>query len=139
MTTPYTDNDLRAEAARQHASLTKDPDLMGVGKQMDGRLIASTVVEPDHEDTGTAWDEIDREDFDKAQHEIHELITGAADVSEWAINLGADGLEPESHTLTVDGDGKPIARLHCAFAPSLDHRARVAFLTGIAQAMARRL
>ena len=40
---PYTDDDLRAEAARQHAALTEDPDFMGVGEQMQDQEIESLL------------------------------------------------------------------------------------------------
>ncbi|MDX2628616.1 hypothetical protein QBA57_28750 [Streptomyces scabiei] len=40
---PYTDDDLRAEAARQHVALTEDPDFMGVGEQMQGSEIESML------------------------------------------------------------------------------------------------
>ncbi|MGV2914464.1 hypothetical protein [Streptomyces alfalfae] len=38
--TPYTDDDLRTEAARQHASLTDDPDFVGVGEAATASLPA---------------------------------------------------------------------------------------------------
>lgn len=138
---PYTDRDLRSEAARQHAGATEDVDFMGVGEQMQDAEIESKL--PPAEADGAAgphWDELlDEDQFDEAQRKIHKLICRAADVSGWAVDLGADGLEPEDHTLTVDGDGKPLARLHFAFHPDLDHRARVSFLSGVAKALANAL
>ncbi|WP_075737493.1 hypothetical protein [Streptomyces acidiscabies] len=125
---PYTDADLRAEAARQHATLTEDPDFMGVGEQMEGRYVHYEVIDAEHGDLmpppGTPrWDELGEDEFETAQRKIHDLIDGAADVSEWAVNLGADGLEPEDHALDA-GDG-PRFRVHFAFAPdmSADDRA----------------
>ncbi|MFJ8146006.1 hypothetical protein ACIQ6R_13130 [Streptomyces sp. NPDC096048] len=97
---PYTDTDLRAEAARQHAVLTEDPDFVGVGEQMEDRHIQSTVIDedPDFAPEGATWagsldPEGDGTDaYAEAQRKIHGLIQGAADVSEWAVNLGAAGL-----------------------------------------------
>jgi hypothetical protein len=133
---PYTDEDLRVEAATQHVSLTADPDFMGVSERMQDSPIESTtalVVRP----LGPTWGEALNEDqFDEAQRKIHDLIGGAADVSSWAIDLGADGLEPEDHTLSVDGDDKPLVRLHCAFHPDLDDSARASFMLGLARALA---
>lgn len=132
--TPYTDDDLRAEAARQHATLTEDPDFMGVGEQMEGTFIDSTDDnDPDGvEDSGSTWDEaLDEDQFDEAQRKIHDLINGAVDVSAWAVNLGADGLQPEDHDVTLKADERPIVRVHFAFAPELSNEARTAFVEGI--------
>ncbi|MFB6955514.1 hypothetical protein ACFCYB_00400 [Streptomyces sp. NPDC056309] len=138
---PYTDDDLRAEAAAQYATLAEDPEFMCVGEQMDDDIVAST----DGQDGGKTWSELlpfeadGGEAYNTAQRKIHGLINGAADVSEWAVNLGADGLEPEDHTLTVDGDDKPLVRLHCAFSPGLDDQARIAFMSRLARVMANAL
>lgn len=128
---PYTDDDLRTEAARQHATLTRDPDFMGVGEQMNG-----TEVIPGG---GVTWDDFSEDTYDTAQQRIHDLIGGAADVSEWAVNLGADGLEPYDGQLTLDGDEKPIARIHFAFEPGMPEEMRMALVTGVGQEIARYL
>lgn len=142
MTPPlYTEADLRTEAVRQHANLTEDPDFVGVGERMDQEAVASTQ----EADEPLTWAELLECDgdltpaYEDAQKKVHDLISGAADVSAWAVDLGADGLQPEDHTLTVDGDGEPLVRLHCAFAPALDDRARIQFMTGLAKAMANAL
>ncbi|MGW4043018.1 hypothetical protein [Streptomyces sp. NPDC004721] len=138
---PYTDHDLRTEAARQHYIATEDPEFMCVGEQMQDTEIES-LLPPEEADGAEAphWDELlDEDQFNEAQRKIHGLINGAADVSKWAIDLGADGLEPEDHTLTVDGDDKPLVRLHCAFSPGLDDQARIAFMSRLARVMANAL
>ncbi|MEV5086225.1 hypothetical protein AB0K74_48820, partial [Streptomyces sp. NPDC056159] len=89
---PYTDDDLRVEAAAQHATLTEDPEFMCVGEQMDDDIVAST----EHEDGGKTWSELlpfeadSGEAYNTVQRKIHALINGAADVSKWAVDLGAD-------------------------------------------------
>ncbi|MFB6787649.1 hypothetical protein ACFCWT_13335 [Streptomyces olivaceus] len=136
---PYTDHDLRAEAARQHATLTDDPDFMGVGEQMDGRYVHYEVDEARAclmPPPGTPrWDEVSEDDLDAAQSRIHALINGAADVSEWAVNLGADGLEPDEHTLQLGAKGpdpedpeQPFVRLHFAFSPQATDEERGRFV-----------
>jgi hypothetical protein len=138
---PYTNEDLRSEAARQHATLTEDPDYMGVGEQMQGQEIES-LLPPDEADgaEGPHWDDLlDEDQFDEAQRKIHDLINGAADVSQWAVNLGADGLEPSAHVLNLDGDDKPIVRLHMAFHPDMDERDRQRFGLALARVMAENL
>lgn len=138
---PYTDEDLRAEAARQHTSLTEDPDYMGVGERMQGTEIDSLLPPAEADGAeGPHWDDALNDDqFDDAQQKIANLISHAADVSSWAIDLGADGLEPEDHTLAVSGDGKTLVRLHCAFHPDLDDDSRAAFMAGLGQALAEGL
>ncbi|GHA95257.1 hypothetical protein GCM10010330_56760 [Streptomyces tendae] len=141
---PYTDTDLRAEAARQHATLTEDPDFMGVGEQMEAAWVPS--VETTEDGSGRTWKQLlvvedetgDDEDYaayDEAQRKIHALIRGAADVSEWAVNLGADGLEPSTeHEITLNA-GRPIARIHFAFEPSMPEEMRTDLVEGIGDAI----
>lgn len=135
---PYTDEDLRAEAARQHATLTQDPDFMGVAEQMLDALVVSTCSDDDRD--GITWDEaLNCGEFNEPQRAIYNLITDAADVSEWAVNLGADGLEPYDGQLTIDGDDKPIARIHFAFAPDMPEEMRMALVQGVGTEIARHL
>lgn len=128
---PYTTADLIAEAARQHAGLIEDPDFVGVGEAMQDSEVCPGG--------GVTWGEFSTETSDVAQNQIHDLITGAADVSAWAVQLGADGLQPEDHTLSVDADDRPLVRLHCAFAPDLDDAARTSFVAGLARVLANGL
>ena len=138
---PYTDEDLRAEAARQHTALTEDPDYMGVGEQMADQFVRYEVVDPEHGGLmpvpgAPRWNELDEDQFDEAQRKIHDLINGAAYVSEWAIDLGADGLDPsDEHVITIGADDKPLIRVHFAFEPSMPEEMRNAFVLGIGQAI----
>ena len=118
---PYTEDDLRTEAASQHAALLRDPDFMGIGEQMQDET----------------WRSLSEDDFEAAQRAIDDLLTNAADVSEWALNLGADGLQPsDEHAITLDGNGKPIARIHFAFEPGMPDEMRTALVQGIGEAIA---
>lgn len=117
---PYTPADLRAEAADQHHTATQDLDAVGVGEQMERRFVR---YEYDAERgclmplAGTPrWGELPEEDFDAARTGVDDLLSTAADVSEWAIGLGADGLEPTGHLIEIAGPDGPVAvRLHFAF------------------------
>ncbi|MFE0329039.1 hypothetical protein ACFW08_20100 [Streptomyces sp. NPDC058960] len=120
---PYTDDDLRAEAASQHAALLRDPDFMGIGERMD-------------DDT---WRNLGPDDFEAAQRAVDDLLTKAADISEWAVNLGADGLEPSLNVLNIDGDDTPIVRVHLAFHPDMSDADRDRFSMGLARAIASAL
>ncbi|MFE2140232.1 hypothetical protein ACFXA3_00430 [Streptomyces sp. NPDC059456] len=126
---PYTDDDLRIEAARQHAALTADLDFTGTGEQMKGQ-----EVTPGGE---VDWDDFRDETFEAAQRSIHELVTGAASLSEWAVGLGADGLEPVEHAVSLQADGRPIVRVHFAFEPGMPEEMRIAFVEGVAEEIAR--
>ncbi|MFH8792240.1 hypothetical protein [Streptomyces sp. NPDC017941] len=145
---PYTDADLRAEAARQHATLTEDPDFAGVGEQMEDAWVPS--VETAEDGSARTWQDLlvtpdetgDDEDytaFDQVQRKIHDLITSAADVSEWAINLGADGLEPLPEQLSSGNDDGPWFRLHFAVRPDMPNDVRRALVEGIAGEIAKYL
>ncbi|MFC8985148.1 hypothetical protein [Streptomyces sp. NPDC057115] len=145
---PYTEDDLRAEAARQHATLTEDPDFMGVGEQMDGSYVESTVIDedPDFQPEGDTWDALAPHDFEAAQRKIHDLINGAADVSEWAVNLGADGLQPNGHTIQLgakeagdDDSEMPFVRMHFAFHPTATDDERDRFVMNLTKAIAGHL
>ncbi|MFD5002180.1 hypothetical protein ACFWMV_04660 [Streptomyces mutabilis] len=139
---PYTDDDLRAEAARQHATLIEDPDFMGVGEQMDDRFVHYEVVDAEHGDLmpppGTPrWNDLSEDEFDEAQRKIHDLINGAADVSEWAVNLGADGLEPLPEQLSAQTDNGPWFRLHFAVRPDMPDHMRRALVEGVGAEIAK--
>src|SRR5690606_13017057 len=133
------------------ATLTDDPDYMGVGEQMDGTLIPSTVVDLEPEtgeplEMGRAWSQLSDHDFDEAQRDIHDLINGAADVSEWAINLSVDGLEPDGHALQLgakaagDHDSEmPFVRLHFACHPTATPDERDRFVMNLTKAIAGHL
>jgi hypothetical protein len=141
---PYTEDDLRTEAARQLATLAEDPDFMGVGEQMDSTFIESTIVDPDPQTgtervTGTTWDFLDEEHFNAAQREIHDLINGAADTADWAVNLGADGLEPDEHQLEMKAGDQVIARIHFAFEPDMPDEMRESLVAGLGNAIALEL
>ncbi|MGK3107912.1 MULTISPECIES: hypothetical protein [Streptomyces] len=145
---PYTDDDLRAEAARQHKKLTEDPDFMGIGEQMGD----ASVVHTDDGETSLTWQELlvpegggSWDAFDAAQRKIHDLINGAADVSDWAVALGADGLEPDGHTLQLgasdgsDSDDEPTVRLHFAFHPDMEAADRDRFVVQLSKVVLRNL
>jgi hypothetical protein len=140
---PYTDDDLRAEAARQHHVLTQDPDFVGIGEQMEDAWVPSVETTEDGSGrtwkqllVGEGWDDEDYTAFDAAQRKIHDLIKGAADVSQWAVNLGADGLQPsDEHVITLDAGDTPIIRIHFAFEPGMDDDMRTALVEGIGHAI----
>ena len=133
---PYTDDDLLAEAAAQHAVLTDDPDFMGVGEGMQDSIVAST-----ESNGGKTWGELlpyeadGGKAFNDAQRRIHDLIPGA-DVSEWAVSLGADGFQPDTeYAIDINADGRQFARVLFAFEHSVEGGRRCALVNGITRAV----
>ena len=139
---PYTDDDLRAEAARQLANLPDHLDADRVGQEMCGAEIESMLPPAEADGAeGAHWEDVlDDDRFDEAERAVHKLIKGAADTSRWAVDLGADGLEPShEHVITLNADSgseeRPIARIHFAFEPGMPEEMRTALVEGIGQAM----
>lgn len=128
---PYTNADLRTEAARQHAALTDDPDFTGVGEMMQDSNVHSSGAGNDSK----TWDELlpydgdEGDAYEEAQRRVCTLVHGAADLSSWAVNLGADGLQPSEQRLDI-GDSR--ARVHFAFAPDMSEADRRDFISMIA-------
>jgi hypothetical protein len=119
---PYTDADLRAAAALMHYALTTEPNPADADSVLSGHAAWAHV-------------EVGSDEEDQLRESVVELVSSAADVSEWAINLGADGLQPEEHQITVQGNGRPIARIHFAFEPDMPDTMRTALVEGIGQAI----
>lgn len=113
---PYTEEDLRTEAARQHYALAEDVELARVQEMMEGHEVTP--------DGGVNWDDFSYETHDRAAGEIHSLIVGAADVSEWAVSLGADKLEPSDSHVTLKVAEGVAARVHFAFGAGVDDEAQ---------------
>ncbi|MGW0920153.1 hypothetical protein ACWD3J_14185 [Streptomyces sp. NPDC002755] len=78
---PYTDDDLRAEAARQLSDAINPDDLLPIGERMEGRKILSRG--------DFQWDQLDDIDFENAEREVGELVEDAVDLCRWSVDLGA--------------------------------------------------
>jgi hypothetical protein len=133
---PYTDADLRAEAARQHHDLTEDPDFMGVGEQMEDSFVPSLRADDSVPSLATTWSAaLDGDDYGDAQRKIHDLLTNAADVSEWAVQLGAAGLTPHEPIAVRSTTGGWEVAVQVATNPGLTDAARAELLAGIREAV----
>ncbi|MET7933445.1 hypothetical protein [Streptomyces sp. NPDC005322] len=132
---PYTDDDLRTEAAICHLALSSAPTVDDIRRHLPDAFVESHR----DEDSGpeATWSAVVGETgLASVAERVHTLIEGAADVSEWAINLGADGLEPDEHSITLGAAEKPIARIHFAFEPGMPDEMRTALVEGIGEAIA---
>lgn len=121
MTAPYTDADLRAEAASCLNALAILPTVQDIQRSLPGTYVDSHRTD----DGGATWDDLlDAAGVGTAVGEIHALIDGAADVSAWAITLGAAGLQPVADIgVRLTTGGHPIA-VQIAIDPELTDAAR---------------
>lgn len=117
---PYTDDDLRAEAARQIKYTLDNVDT-------DGLLEASTY----RLSNGTAWEALDEREWRTALDEVDGLVEGAVDTSAWAVNLGADGLKSSDEHVDIAEDGKPLVRIHFAFHPDMPDELRASVIAAV--------
>lgn len=120
---PYTGADLRAEAARQLKNATEDPDFGGISEQMEGHKIPSRG--------DFHWDQLGEDDFDTAKRKIDDLLSDAADVSEWAIQLGAANLTPHPAMAWQSTTGGYDVAVQVATTPDLTDDARDELLSEI--------
>lgn len=128
---PYTDIDLITEAARQHHRLTQKPNRSAVLVSMDESGFFQ-------EATSHQWKTISEEQVDAAHNRVYSLIENAANVSAWAIQLGADGLAPYPYRVDAPSpDGVVRARIHFAFDPSLSSMDRLAVISPVQDAIRR--
>jgi hypothetical protein len=132
---PYTDADLRHEAARQLKNTTENTDFVGIGEQMTGTVIPSRAGE-----ARACWHDLDGLDgdaFGDAQRAIDDLLSKAADTSTWAVQLGADQLAPADRVIDIEGpDGGIAGRLHFAFDPTMPAGIRDEVVTDLINAIA---
>ena len=128
---PYTDADLRAEAARQYHELTEDPDHGCVGEGMTNSVIHSRA----NWNSKAWWHSLNEDDRDLAQDAIHDLISGAADVSEWAVTLGAAGLTPHEPYAIRSVTGEWEVAVQVATTGQLTDDARAELLPAIREAV----
>ncbi|MET9073925.1 hypothetical protein ABZX95_17495 [Streptomyces sp. NPDC004232] len=101
---PYTEDDLRTEAARQYAEVLRSPDWLEVQGEMQGTPIPSTT-------TGQVvrWHELPGDDYHDAVNAVQELLEDAPDLSRWAVDLGACCLTKTTNLAWGHGDNWALA------------------------------
>jgi hypothetical protein len=122
MTAPYTDDDLRTEAARQYAEVLRAPDLLEVGDEMQGQPVPS-------QSGSVRWGELSDDDFHDARKQVHELLDDAVDASAWSVNLGARHLKTTTELAWGRGGDAWDLAVQIAHRPGLSTELRAA-LTG---------
>lgn len=106
---PYTDDDLRHEAAQQLRAAW-DPETIGETMAIEGHKIPSRG--------DFQWDQLDGDDFHDADREICELVDSAVDMAAWSVDLGANGLRHTTPLAWGHGDAWDLA-IQIAHRPGL--------------------
>lgn len=134
---PYTDADLRFEAARQYAEALSFPDRLEVRDEMQGQPIPSTVVDLEPEtgeplEMSRTWGQLSDDDFHDAGNEVHDLLDNLPDLSRWAVDLSASHLRKTTHLAWGHGTNWDLA-VQIAHRPGLSdelHEAIVGAVRG---------
>lgn len=133
-TTPYTDDDLRAQAALCQSALSTSPTVADILRWLPGAYVTGR--------SGDTWgDTLDNTGLTEAARRIHALVeragnaVGVLAAARWLIDFGADGLEADEHQIDIGGPDNPHVRVHFAFAPGLDDEQRADFVRLIASHM----
>lgn len=133
---PYTTEDLRTEAGLALSALVHLPTVEEIATSLRQSYVPHLHADGDH---ATWGDLLDENGLTEAARQISEQMIPAAPVGEWAVNLGADGLQPTGDCFSMQGDGQPILRVHFAFTPDMPEDARQAFINGVGQLIANHL
>jgi hypothetical protein len=124
MTAPYTDDDLRREAARQYAEVLRAPDRLEVGDEIQGQPIPSRSG-------SVRWGALSDDDFHDANREVHELLDSAVDMSAWSVNLGARYLKTTTELAWGRGGDAWDLAVQIAHRPGLSTELRDALTTAV--------
>lgn len=117
---PYTDDDLRAEAATQLRAAV-DPENLEV--DIEGHKIPSRG--------DFQWDQLDGDDFHDADRQINEHIEDAVDLTRWSVDLGACALRATNELAWGRGGDAWDLAVHIAHLPGLNDDLRKALTAAI--------
>jgi hypothetical protein len=87
---------------------------------------------------GTAASKYDADDgkaYSTATDAVHDLISGAVNLSTWAVEMGVDGLKPSETAFTVSSGEQPIGRIHLAFGPGMSQEMWSGLIASISHAV----
>jgi hypothetical protein len=130
---PYTDDDLRAEAGLALDALVHLPTVEEIVTSLRQSYIPHLHADGDLVTWGGLLEE---GGLTEAALQIRDRMAPAAPVGKWAIDLGADGLQPSNdHILTLNAGERPIVRIHFAFEPDMDEDMRTALVQGLGDAI----
>jgi len=121
---PYTDDDLRAEAATQLRA-ARDPENFEV--TIEGHKIPSRG--------DFQWDQLNDDDFHEANRGIDEHVEYAVDLARWSVDLGANLLHSTSELAWGRGGDAWDLAVQIAHRPGLDDDLREAITTAVRDAV----
>lgn len=122
--TPYTDSDLRAEAAIQLRA-ARDPENFEV--TIEGHKIPSRG--------DFQWDQLNDDDFYDADRDISEHVEYAVDLARWSVDLGACGLHSTSELAWGRGGDAWDLAIQIAHRPGLNNDLSEAITAAIRNAV----
>lgn len=123
---PYTDEDLRAEAADQLRAAIADANLTE-SLAFEGHKIPSRG--------DTQWDQLGDDDFHEADREIGEFVEYAVDVARWSVDLGACGLKRTNELAWGRGGNAWDLAIQIAHRPGLSDGLRTAITSAVRAAV----
>lgn len=135
---PYTNADLRATAAEFIATAIQGITPSEIADRMDRNYVQSTNR---GDESRRTWEQLlngdglDTTEFLAARQQIDDLIRDAADVSEWAIQLGAAGLTPHPAMACQSTSGRYNVAVQVATANDLLPDARDELIAEIRKAV----
>ncbi|MFI6491258.1 hypothetical protein [Streptomyces sp. NPDC050564] len=100
-----------------------------------GDSLETLTVTETADDHGMDTSDWRGEDWDAYIDAVWKILRNAPNLTEWAINLGADGLQPDEHQLTWSAGDQPIVRVHLAFHSGMHAEARDYLVTAVGEAL----
>jgi len=128
---PYTDADLRAEAARQFAEVLRAPDRLEVEDEMRGSPIPSRSG-----DQTVYWGQLSVDDLHDAANDVHELLDDVPDLSRWTIGLSGSVLTRTTDLAWGHGDNWHLA-VQVAHRRGVDDELHTALIDAVRDAVSR--
>ncbi|MGW7617345.1 hypothetical protein ACWGLG_16060 [Streptomyces antimycoticus] len=135
---PHTNADLRATAAEVVATAIREITPSEIADRMDRNYVQSTNP---GDGNGRTWaqllnrGDLDTTEFLATRQQVDDLIRDAADVSEWAIQLGAANLTPHPAMAWQSTSGRYNVAVQVATANDLIPAARDELITEIRKAV----
>lgn len=121
----YTEEDVRVEAARQYKEILSDADSLSVMERMADR---------------SPWGPLEEDALADAEEKVSSEMKRAADLSRWAVDMGAEALVPAADEVTIrDNTGRAIMRVHFAFEPELTRESQTSVMGSVAQHLSNTL
>lgn len=102
-------------------------------RRTHGDSLESLTINETAEDHGINTDGWHGEQWDAYGDAVQKILNAAPDLTDWAINLGADGLEPSDEHVEITEGTHIGVRIHFAFDPDLPQEIRQQVINALRQ------